>query len=600
MKTIFSEVLDIKKEYEQGTIELIDGLEFSQSQTLKMIEFYSNSKFLKGQRDELGREKPFHNVLNANVDVSIVATDIDTKDIQVIATAPESYTQAFLLGHEVKNWMRETNFAATLNDMGQTRPRYGGLLVKKCEYDNELEVEVVRWKNVITDQVDILKAPIIEKHWMTPFDLDSKRGVWNDEAIDDAIALCNKKSKDGPRGSVLIYEVEGVFPKSYIEGNDDEYSRQCHYIIADRKKELTLYSEELKESRYKYLPWERVPGRALGRGVIEKGEEAQVWINDSIMAEKNAMELAGKSIVQTASKKYAGRNILTELDNGTILEHEDGKPFTRVELTPSALPVWQNLVQRWQGQFDRQTSVTDALRGETPPSGQAFRLQAMVTNQSASQFDYRREEMGIFIREIFMEWVLPYLIKKLKKAHTLVDDFSKDELDQIDEAYINSLIKKELEKAVKNGEIVDPIEIEQQKQEAMQKLAKTGSHRYLDVPQGFYDDIKVKVDIVTTGEQQNKQATLESLSNILQTVAANPAILQDPVLSDIFYSIVETAGAGISPVTLSAKARQAPLQIQGMPQQGQANVSSLPDPNMIGSEAQLSETNGQTSSVLQR
>ena len=595
MKTIFSEVLEIKKSYEQDTIELIEGLEFSQFQTLKMIEYYSNSQYLMGMKDELGREKPFHNILNANVDVSVVATDLDTKDIQGIAGTSENYEQAFLLGHEVKNWMREQDFAGTLNEMGQTRPRYGGLLVKKCEDNGDLKIEVVRWKNAITDQVDIAKGAKIEKHWMSAVDLAKMRGKWNDEAIEEAIALTQKKTKDSPRGNVLVYEVEGEFPKCFMDESESEteFTLQCHYVIAEKSKQISLYKEELKESRYKYLPWEEVPGRGLGRGVIEKGEQAQVWVNDSVMAERNAMELAGKSIVQTASKKYAGRNILTEMDNGTVLEHEDGKPFTRVELTPNALPVWQNLVQRWQSQFDRGTSVTDALRGETPPSGQAFRLQAMVTNQSASQFDYRREEMGIFVREIFMDWILPHLIKKLKKGHTLVSEFSKDELDKIDQAYINSLIKKELEKVIKAGGFVDPAEIEQARVSAQDKLAQTGSHRYLDIPDDFFKDIKVKVDIVTTGEQQNKQATLESLSNIFSTVASNPAILQDPVLSDIFYSMVEIAGAGISPVTLSAKARQQPQmtapQPGGMPPQpGQPQPSGIPDPNAVGTEAQLS------------
>ena len=155
-------------------------------------------------------------------------------------------------------------------------------------------MEVVRWKNVITDQVDIKKGPIIEKHWMTPVQLEEKRGAWDDKAIDEAIVLCKKKSKDSPRGNVLVYEVKGIFPKEYIDEGEG-YSLQCHYLIADGKHEITLYSEELKESCYKYLPWEEVPGRALGRGIIEKGEEAQVWINDSVIAEKNACIVTGKA-----------------------------------------------------------------------------------------------------------------------------------------------------------------------------------------------------------------------------------------------------------------------------------------------------------------
>ena len=97
---------------------------------------------------------------------------------------------------------------------------------------------------------------------------------------------------------------------------------------------------------------------------------------------------------------------------------------------------------------------------------------------------------------------------------------------------------------------------------------------------------KYGVDIVTTGEQMNKTATLESLSNILTLTAQNPMILQDPVLKEVFARIVEVAGLGISPVELLSKPQQMMQPQQGQApqgqQQGQPGQSSLPDPNSIG------------------
>lgn len=572
MKTIFSEVLEIRKNYENDTVERIAGLNFSQYHTIRMIEFYSNSRYLDGMKDELGREKPFFNIINANVDTSVAATDVDMKDIILEAANSKSQDVSFVLNRLAQSWMRETNFSATLNEIGEVLPRYGGVLVKKTENGETLKIEVVHWKNVITDQIDIAGGVKIEKHWLDPVALSGKKSSWDKDGVMKAMELCGTdRMKDAPRGTVCVYEVEGKFPKTFIDEKADptDFSLQCHYLIADGSAQISLYKEEVKESRYKYHPWKKVAGRGLGWGVVEDGEQAQIWTNDSIIQEQSTMELAGKVIVQTASKKYAGRNVLTEMDQGTVLEHEDNKPFSRVDLTPTSLPVWQTLVQRWGNQFDRSSSITDALRGETPPSGQAYRLQALVTQASASQFDYRREAKGIFISEIFFDWVIPHLVKKLNKGGEYGAEFSKEELDRIDETYINKELQKELEAVKAQNGMVDPMQIDQMTTDAMNKMAKNGANRYINFPKDFFKDIKCKIRVDLTGEQKNKMAQLESLANIFNQIQMtyNPntgkfAALEDPVLSEIFYSIVEGSGIEISPITLAAKAREqkAPMQ----------------------------------------
>lgn len=598
-KLLFDELTSLKENYHTTSIDLAEGLSFNQARTLKMIEFYSNSKYLGGDKDELGRDKPYLNIINANVDVSVVATDLDTKDIQIQGSDRDSYAKAYILSKAGKNWMRDVNYAKHLNERGETRARYGGVLIKKTEVDGKLDIQVVPWKNLITNPTDILKNTIVEQHFLSPAELSDKSEVW--KKTEEAIKIAVKTKEP-----YLVHEIHGRFPVAVykeckgekLEETDKYTYKNYHFVVSGEKgKQLIHWSEEEKDLPYKYLPWKAIPGRALGKGVVEEGEQAQIWTNDAVIAEKNVMELAGKVIVQTASKKYAGRNIFTEMDNGTTLEHEENKPFSRVELTPSSLPVWRDLISRWQSQFDRSTAVTDALRGETPPSGQAFRLQALVTQQSASQFDYRREEAGIFEKEVWTDWIIPHLIKKLSKPQTLVSEFSNDELQKIDETFLNSLIFEQLNKAVSSGQIVDPAQIEQEKQSIREKLMITGSHRFLELPEDFFKGIKVLVDVITTGEQKNKTAMLESLATIFGQVQStfNPqtgkfAALEDPVLAEIFYSMVEAAGTDISPVALEAKSRMSnPTTPQAIPAQSLEQPSTLVDPATVATEAQQTE-----------
>lgn len=576
MRTIFDEYKDIENDYKTGTIEIAEGLPFSQYQTLRTVEFYTNSKFLNGQTDSLSREKPFHNIVNANVDVAIVATDIDSKDIDVTSDNPGEYTKSFILRRLVYNWMLEADFGRTLNDMGDTRPRYGGVLVKKLmeDYEGEekLKIEVIAWGNSTTDPKDIENGTIIETYTMNPEELAAKNGVWDN--VPEAMKMF--RSEKGKYKDIKIVDMHGVFPKSYLTDSPDpediEFTRQHHILaVKSNLKYVWLWHEEEKENPYMYCPWKPTAKRSLGRGVVEEGDEAQVWTNDAAIAEKNAMELGSKLLYKTTSKKL-GNNVTTDVNNGHIFQLEMNTDINPVNTLTNAIPEFNNLIERWGRQFDRSTAVTDALRGETPPAGQAYRLGALVTQQSASQFDYRREDMGLFLKRMFGAWVIPYLVKKYSKDFTLASDlFSEEELKKIDENFATSGANSAMiDEAIENLKDFDaPISVSDEKynrkkDEFSNTIKQSGKKRYMKVPKDYFKDIECRVTINTTGEQRNKMATLESLSTILTTAASNPAILQDPNLKAIFDRILELSGAGISPIQMSATDQAQMVQEQQM------------------------------------
>ncbi len=607
MQTIKTELENIRVNYDK-TIQLVSGdvntitggagrgLFFSQKRQINTIEFYSNSKYLNGQLDELGREKPFFNILNGICDVENAAKDLDTKDISVTSDDGNHYMESFMLSKDIQVWMKEANFAKTLNDMRDKHTRYGSVLVKKCYEKDEdgkktITLELPEWKNVMTDQVDIVNSPIVEVHWMTAREI-SNMTEWNKAAKKSVL---DKLKGKGATKRIPVYEMRGTFSQSTYKEcaretpsprDDSKYSYQLYYIAGQPVESgattafvegLTpLYWEDNTEKVYKYLKRKPRDGRDFGVGVIEEGEEAQVWTNDTVLKQFRAMEYTTKVIGQSASKKLKGRNLLTETDDGTILEVEENKPITALNLLPSGgLQQYQNLITQWYDQLQKTTSAYSAQRGDTPPSGTPFRLQATVLQQSSSVFDDLKEEMGIFITEIFEDWIMPYLATKLNKEHILSYEFSPDELKEIDKNFSTRKANEQAVEKILSGEIVTPEDYMEWMDLSDAFIKQTKGKRFIEIPKNFYKNLTAKVTINITGEQKNKAAVLESLNSILTVVASNPGLMQDPVLSQIVLKIVELSGAGISPVSLTSGIQDQAKQMQQPQQTAQAPDLSL-------------------------
>ncbi len=251
-----------------------------------------------------------------------------------------------------------------------------------------------------------------------------------------------------------------------------------------------------------------------------------------------------------------------------------------ISFTPAALGQFQNQIEKWRTQADNVTSSFNAVTGEQPPSGTPYSQTALLNQVATKPFDYKREEWGIHLTKIFDKWVIPYLVKKIKNKHILVSEFSDEELTAIDESFANKNTNKDLIKVILNGDTPTPQDQANLTDGYKKQISKLGKRRFIDVPKNYFDGIETKVTVITTGEQKNKAATLQSLSELLKTVIGsfNPAtgkfgVLEDPTLSKIFAEIVETAGSGISPISLSlgkspaqtSPAPQAPTAPMGAP-----------------------------------
>lgn len=579
MSSIFEFVKKQRDDYRTETISITEGYDFSQYETLRTIELYHNSKFLSGNKDSLDREKPFYNVCKFRVNVAVRATDLDTKDVQIESTrvTKTSYAESFLLNLKNRNWMKDARFGVFLNKLTQVRAKYGGVLVKKIESDNSLELHVMDWNNVITDQVDIRKGVKIERRSYNPSELKTDAPKeWKN--LDEAIELAKKsreanaadpnaKENGTPGANVVVYEVHGVLPTCYLAktsdkypegyGSEDEYARMMFAVVLDESKEdttdgIVLFAGREGDDCYKYKEYEEVPGRGLGVGVVEDLFEAQVWTNDSVKKKKDILELAGKWIGQTADQNIAAKNILTDFENGQLLTHADGKPITQVNNSPTSLPAFDKLVDEWNTQAERVSSTFNAITGETMPSGTPYRQTAILNQEAGSLFEYRREEAGLFVQEIYQDWILPFIVKQIRKDKELTATLEPEELERLS----NAIADHEATDFAKEQILTDNLAVQQDidavheaARETSMKRPRQSLGQFKDL---FKDDWEGRADVITTGEQKNKAAVLETVNNAIKFVVAmqlpdgRNLVMEDGVMRDLFLQLMEFAG--ISPV----------------------------------------------------
>jgi hypothetical protein len=577
---IYEFVKKQRDDYRSQRVNITDGYDFSQYETLRTIELYHNSRFTTGPKDTLKREKPFYNITKFRVNVATRATDIDTKDVKIESDRPGGQIQSFILNLKNRNWMKESHYNAFLNTFGHTRAKYGGVLVKKTETDGELRLSVMPWLDMVTDQIDIGSGVKIERHYYTPAELKTnvpKTWANIDDAIDTAkksreAQAANRDEKENltPGSYVEVWEVHGVLPTCYLAGtsdkypkeygSEDEYERQMHVLVLDESnkeenKGVTLYGGVEDEDPYKYLPYEKVDGRGLGIGVVEDLFEAQVWTNYSVKQKKDMLDLAGRIIFQTADSNVAAKNILTDIENGAILTTSPNMPITQVNNVPASIPAFSEMLAEWNTQGENVTSTYPAILGSSMPHGTAFRSIAALTNEATALFEYRKEEAGIFIQELYFDWILPFQIRQLKKDKDLTATLEPEELETISEAWAQHLTIRFAKDQILDPQApaLSPDDVENAKnvfRSSHMAMPRKSFTNFNDL----FEDWQGTVDVNTTDEQKDKAGMLQAIDGIFKTVATAPQILQDPRMADLFNQMI--ALYGFSPLAPGGNKQQ--------------------------------------------
>ena len=281
--TIHEKVRKQETNYISGTTQQSKYVNYSMIDTLDRIDAYHNSKHITGEKDSLGRDKPFFNIGIANTNVWYRATDIDRSWIKIRATKSKDWVDSFLATVHIQEWMRREDFGSFLNEWGRVLAKYGSAVPKFVENSSGLHISVVPWNRLIVDAVDFDADSQIEIIELSEAQLRErvKTHGYDQDGIDSLIEArkaretVGRMKKDNKNDYIKLYEVHGKLPLSYITGeenDEDTYVQQMQVIsyVGEKKgrgktefQDFTIFKGKEEKSPYMITHLIKEDGRTL-------------------------------------------------------------------------------------------------------------------------------------------------------------------------------------------------------------------------------------------------------------------------------------------------------------------------------------------------
>lgn len=584
---IYSYVLEEEAGYTKP-VEIADGWSWSMPEHLRRSFLYKNSQFLENNDNR--QRKPFKNIVRPILNIQYRTEGFDVKDIELYVDSPKDYHKSFLVKKYHSIWARENGIDTFIDEMVESYVDYGAVLVKNV---SGVRPEVVDLQSIaFCDQTDILSGPFAIKHFFSPDQLrDMESKGWGNSAngatIDIATLITlseNGKSTDSqdkqtPGKYIEVYEVHGILPKKYLNGEDDKTYVQQVQIIGYYKDQtgnkagVTLFVKKEKLP-FKLLLRDKVFGRACGFGGVEELFEPQRWTNFSEIQMTEMLYNASKTLYKTTDPAYKTRNNLANKENGDVLVLAEGKDIGQIDTYPRNLVAFSNSLNAWNEHAQVIGAAGDTLQGQSPSSGTPFKLQELITNEAKGLHIFRQGKIATFMDEIYQDWVLPYIVKELTNGQSFLAELSSDEFQEIYDRVVDNRLNKWQVEETLSGRAPVQEQIDRQKQEIQKKFTTAGLRQFVAWTKEDFKDIPIKVKTNIAGKQKNLALLTDKIVNVLRQFISTPQIRQDPQMLKLLNMILESSG--MSPIIFSGALPPQPMQ---MPQEQGGGVQPLQELN---------------------
>lgn len=585
-KNIFEVIRSERFDFLNNEINTVGTTTFSQYDTIKKSHLYYSGHFENGDYETINgvtRKKTFYNISSWRCDVATKMIDLDVKDFMLVANNPNQDVQVYLLEKEFKHWLKKHDFGQLLNDVVRYLPIYGTAVIRK--YGND-DVRLVDLRHLYIDQTakDMECARyVIVRNLMTYSELAKMKSKWNNvpEALEKfqdfaaTVGYDNIFDKNGvsmsPKNSqsplIEVWERFGQTRKYYITKKESDWDVfvNAKFIVAgiDAVKKndnnviteedgVVLWSEEIDELPFKEVHYNKEEGRWLGKGIVEMLFDVQKRVNEIKNQEARAIELASIQVFQTRDQTVES-NIMTDLDYGDILQ-------VTSEITPIAtesrnMASFQAALASYEQLADRLTFSYDIVRGEQAPASATLGAVQLQSQQAGSVYDYKRENIGLFLSEFIEDIVFPVLEKEFNKEHVLRLTGSIEELKKIRRGFARYAAQKRIVDYILSPDYVKPNapDVSKEMEDALTEqeyanLEKDGDKAWISVTKDFFKNLDYYVDIVVTGENKNVFAQVSNAQAILGFIAQDPTITSDPAKRALFFKMLSGLGMHVSEI----------------------------------------------------
>lgn len=564
MFNIYAQLNKEIQEYNTTSVKLAstndsNGFEFSQKDTLNVIEMYHNSKFETGSIDSEGQRKFFLNIVRFRQEVAEKQTDIDVKDFLFVPEVDTDEYGAFFLTKKFREWAKKEDFGKVINELNHDYSKFGTCVAKIV--GNTIEkVPLLTLKNQ-QDAKDLQTAKfVIQEHKDMTLDEIEAYKDWDIEEMNI-----------GWNDKVTVFERYGRVPLKWfkkqkdlpIEDGDENKSIDTMAIILlnkDEKKKYKdegnlLFVEKIDVRPFREAHWSRVDGRWLGVGEVEKNFENQIFRNMVSNMRRRGLLWASKKIFQSTDTEVA-RNLVKNVKDGEVLKIMPNGQISQVNMTTQGLNEYEAAAREIDDNADKTSFTFEVATGESMPSGTPFRLGVIMANSVNAYYSLKRENLGMLMEDIVYDLLLPLFKKQNKKEHLLSFTADAEGIERLKKDITRVHVRDNVIENILNEKEVNLDLITNQVTEKMNRDTE-----WVTVPDNYYDDLAVTVTLVTTGENLNVEKRIETLTNLYTSLAQKG----DPRADKILTKIMSLTGENLD----SLVGLEAPVQQQqGQPTQG--------------------------------
>lgn len=575
METIFDYIK--KEEVKYGKpVELADGWYWSMKQHLNRSYLYLNSQF---EEDNDNRTlRPFKNIVTPILNIQYRTEGFDVKDIELYVDNKDEYFKSLLVRKFHNKWSLENGIDAFIDEMVESYCDYGGVLVRKTK---NAQPEVIDLRTIaFCNQQDLLNNPFAIRHEFSFSQLREKAEdySWGSEGsdidIEDLIQLVKKQDKD----TVEVYEIHGNLPVEWLNDEDIvEISKKdvqqiqvvaFYHDMDNNRQYVTLFRKRMPKLPFKFKKRDRRQNhnRALGVGGVEEIFEGQIWTNWNEVKITEMLDAASKTLYKTTDPTFKSRNNLNNAENNEVFILQEGKDVGQIDTFPRNLAVFNDSVERFWQHAQLVGAAPEALIGEAPTSGTPFKLYEAQQMEGKSLHKYRQGQLAEFMDEIYRDWILPHLGREICNEQKFMQELSADEMQTVVDAVVTKKSNEFKKRMILSMQDVDDELVALYENEVRQETLKKGTKWFFEILKDEMKNVELSVMTNIAGKQKNLALLTDKLVNVLRQYIATPQIRQDPEMTKLLNTILESSGlspilyGGISPIQAQPSTATQPLQ----------------------------------------
>lgn len=546
------------------------GYYHSQRQLLEAIDLAGASKFKHGIWDDEGQRKTFLNIVNFYRDVMKMKININVANYLFSPLSLDFTWPVWVFDRQFKLWASMEDYDDQIDEYAHDLSTYGTCVSKRAAKCTE-RVPLRTLRNTQTAK------SLYEAANNGGFVSIESEMHYNEMALyPDWDITGLDKTKE-----YSVHERYGLVPAGLVEkwstmtdldvslytmSADEEMVLAVAIIIPEGagtvgKGEALLFMEKHDEDTWPLdeCHIEKVDGRWIGRGEIEKQMENQISRNLNANYRRRGILWAAKKIFQSTDENIQS-NLVYEVLDGQVLHPKPNGQISQVNtanLHTGDITADDNVLQE---NSQQQAFAFEIATGEGMPSGTPFRLGVVLSAAVQQHFTLVRETFSNFLKRSFFNQVVPIFKSEYSDAHQVLIHLGENDIEAFKDDIVTYHTNLRIWDKLVGGGAPDGVAIRAQVE---QELAKN-PYAAIEVPPKFYDDIRYYMKLNLTDDIGPDIADLTSL---YQTMVQKGDPRAENVLKQIFATRGKAFPAivGAAPPAAAAPAAPAAPQPSPMP-----------------------------------